>query len=64
VQLASVLTLIGYMYFYAWPWPTLVGAGFATAALAGTVTLVRRSDAQWPRLKFSPGFALRRLPSA
>jgi Gpi18-like mannosyltransferase len=64
VQLASVLTLIGYMYFYAWPWPTLVGAGFATAALAGTVTLVRRSDARWPRLKFSPGFALRRLPSA
>ena len=63
VQLASVLTLVGYMYFYLLPWPTLIGVGFATAALAASVVLALRSGARWPRLKLSPAFALQRLPS-
>ncbi|MGE5562692.1 MAG: hypothetical protein ACM3ZV_05205 [Bacillota bacterium] len=64
VQAASLLTLIGEMYFYVFPWPTLIGAGFSTAALAVTVMLVRRSGARWPQLKLSRGLALQRLPSA
>jgi hypothetical protein len=64
VQLASVLTLVGYMYFYLLPWPTLIGVGFATAALAASVVLALRSGARWPKLKLSPGLALQRLPSA
>ena len=48
VQLASFLSLLTYMYFYAAPYPTLVGAGFATAALVMTFVLAQRSGARFP----------------
>lgn len=54
VQLASFLSLLTYMYFYYWAYPTLVGTGFATAALALAYVLARRSGAQWPTLNPKP----------
>jgi Gpi18-like mannosyltransferase len=55
VQLASLLSLLTYMYFYAHPYPTLVGAVFAAAALVTTAILARRWGARWPR--FRPAIA-------
>ena len=60
VQLASFLSLLTYMYFYAEPYPTLVGAFFASAALIATAILARRWGARWP--KFRPAIAAR-LPA-
>lgn len=48
VQLTSFLSLLTYMYFYFQPYPTLVGAVIAGAALAATYVLARRSGARWP----------------
>jgi Gpi18-like mannosyltransferase len=48
VQLASFLSLLTYMYFYFRPYPTLVGAVIAAAALVGTCLLARRCGARWP----------------
>jgi Gpi18-like mannosyltransferase len=50
VQLASLLSLVTYMYFYTEPWLTLVGAVLSTAALAMTFIAARRSGARWPSL--------------
>jgi hypothetical protein len=38
------------MYFYAAPYPTLVGAVFATAAMVLTFVLAQRSGARFPAL--------------
>jgi Gpi18-like mannosyltransferase len=43
VEFASLLSLLSYMYFYAAPYPTLVGAGCASGALLITCLLLRRS---------------------
>jgi len=51
VQLASFLSLLTYMYFYFQPYPTLVGAVIAAAALAGTCLLAWRSGARWPTIR-------------
>jgi Gpi18-like mannosyltransferase len=40
VQLASLLSLLTYMYFYVWPYPTLAGACFSAAALYGTWSMI------------------------
>lgn len=40
VQIASILTHFGYIYFFYDPWPTLVGAFFAAAGLAAMGILV------------------------
>lgn len=50
VQLASSLSLLTYMYFYYHPYPTLVGAAIAAAALVATYRLARESGARWPAL--------------
>jgi hypothetical protein len=50
VQISSLLSLITYMYFYADPYPTLVGVFFAAAAIGTTYALARRSGAEWPNL--------------
>ena len=60
VQLASLLSLLTYMYFYARPYPTFVGALFAAGALVTTYLLARGAGAEWPRPIMS--FALR-LPA-
>ena len=48
VQLASSLSLLTYMYFYYHPYPTLVGAAIAGAALVATYRQARGSGAHWP----------------
>jgi hypothetical protein len=50
VQIASLLTLVTYLYFYLWPYLTLLGAIISTAALAMTFTAARRYGARWPSL--------------
>jgi 4-hydroxybenzoate polyprenyltransferase len=55
VQLASLLSLLTYMYFYYQPWPALIGVLLATAALWMTFVLARRRGAEWPAI--SRGFA-------
>jgi Gpi18-like mannosyltransferase len=50
VQIASLLSLLTYMYFYTWPYLTLVGALFSAAALAMTFTAARQNGARWPSL--------------
>ena len=52
VQLASFLSLLTYMYFYAHPYPTFVGALLATAALIATCLLAWRNGVRWPDLKW------------
>jgi Gpi18-like mannosyltransferase len=48
VQAASLLSLLAYMYFYARPYPTLIGAAMSASALALTFILARRWGARWP----------------
>lgn len=48
VQLASFLTLLSYIYFYARPYPTMVGTVISAAALISTFMLARQQGAQWP----------------
>jgi Gpi18-like mannosyltransferase len=48
IQFASTLTLLSYMYFYALPYPTMVGTVMSTAALLLTFLLAQREGAQWP----------------
>jgi hypothetical protein len=48
--MASLPSLISYMYFYAHPYPTLAGFFFASAALVQTYLLVRESGAAWPQV--------------
>jgi Gpi18-like mannosyltransferase len=49
VQLASLLSLLAYRFEVYWP--ALPGAAFATAALTGTLILVRRHGVEWPRFR-------------
>jgi Gpi18-like mannosyltransferase len=60
VQLASSLSLLTYMYFFFQPYPTLVGAVLAGAALISIYVLARRAGARWP--KFGP--ARGRMPAS
>ncbi|MEO8456112.1 MAG: hypothetical protein ABI454_13230 [Sphingomicrobium sp.] len=56
IQLASLLSLLTYIYWFYTPFPTLIGAFFSTAALAATLVLVRQSGARWPwatRVRFT-----------
>lgn len=50
IQLASSLSLLTYMYFYAEPYPTLVGSMLAAAALFSIYMQARRAGARWPWL--------------
>lgn len=50
VQAASLISLLTYIYWYHWPYPALLGIGFAGAGVAGMVSLLRRSEVEWPRL--------------
>jgi Gpi18-like mannosyltransferase len=59
VQIASLLSLVTYMYFYTWPYLTLVGALFSAAALAMTIMAARQNGARWP----SPGWRKRPWPA-
>ena len=43
IQVASLLTLETYLYFYLTPYLTVVGAVISTAALAATIAAVRQS---------------------
>ena len=45
VQLASLISLLTYIYSYHWPYPALAGAAFAAAALAGTISLLGKDEA-------------------
>jgi Gpi18-like mannosyltransferase len=50
VQLASLLSLFTYIYWYHWPYPALAAALFAAAGLAGMMPLLKESGARWPSL--------------
>ena len=50
VQSASFLSLLTYVYFYARPYPTLVGTVMSASALVLTFVLARRQGARWPAL--------------
>jgi Gpi18-like mannosyltransferase len=50
VQCASCLSLLTYMYFYARPYPTLIGTAISAAALVLAFMLARRQGARWPTL--------------
>lgn len=50
IEIASGLSLLTYMYFYAQPYLTLIGVPFAGAAIAGAYLLARRNVAEWPTL--------------
>lgn len=54
VQLASLLSLLTYMYFYYQPYPTLIAIIPATGALVMTYLLARRWGAEWPMLRSAP----------
>lgn len=43
IQIASILTLFTYIYFFYDPWPTLVGAAFAAAGLVAMCILAAPS---------------------
>ena len=50
VQLASLLSLITYLFYGSWADLTFAGAPFAALAIAIAFVLARRSGARWPRL--------------
>jgi Gpi18-like mannosyltransferase len=43
IQLASLMSLLTYIYWYHWPYPALAGTLFAAAGLAGTLALIREN---------------------
>ena len=43
IQLASLMSLLTYIYWYHWPFPALAGTLFAAAGLAGTLALIREN---------------------
>ncbi len=43
IQLASLMSLLTYIYWYHWPYPALAGTVFAAAGLAGTLALIREN---------------------
>lgn len=48
IQSASLVTLLTYIYSYHWPYPALLGIGFAAAGLATTISLLRDCAISWP----------------
>jgi hypothetical protein len=48
IQLASLLSLLTYIYWFYTPFPTLVGALFSAAALAMLAALAWQNGARWP----------------
>ena len=50
-QLASLLSLITYLFYGSWAWLTFAGVPFAGLALAMTFVLARKEGAEWPRLR-------------
>ena len=50
VQAASLLSLLTYIYWFHWPYPALLGIVFAGGGLAGMISLLRKSEVEWPRL--------------
>lgn len=55
VQLASFLSLLTLMYFFFHPYLTLLGTGFAAAALVAIFRLARDCGAHWPRISGGVG---------
>jgi Gpi18-like mannosyltransferase len=51
VQLASLLSLITYLFYGSWAYPTFAGVPFAGFALILTFVLARDAGAEWPRLR-------------
>jgi Gpi18-like mannosyltransferase len=50
-QLASLLSLVTYLFFGSWAYLTFVGVPLAALALVMTVTLARAYGARWPALR-------------
>jgi Gpi18-like mannosyltransferase len=48
VQLASLLSLLTYIYWFYTPFPTLIGVVFSAAALPAICVLACRNGARWP----------------
>jgi hypothetical protein len=69
IQLASLLSLLTYIYWFYTPFPTLVGALFSAAALPLLWNIARDNGGRWPRVfrraEHIPRFsALGRCPSS
>ena len=62
IQMASLVTLLTYIYSYHWPYPALLGVVFAAAGLATIVSLLRDRAIRSPW--WDAGALLPRLASA
>jgi hypothetical protein len=61
VQLASLSSLLTYMYFSSRPYLALLGAAVAAATLVAICRLARKSGVEWPRVGTPRSSAAERL---
>jgi Gpi18-like mannosyltransferase len=54
-QLASLLSLITYLFYGSWAYPTFAGVPLAMLAIILAFTLARTCSAEWPRFRISAG---------
>jgi Gpi18-like mannosyltransferase len=54
-QLASLLSLITYLFYGSWAYLTFAGVPFAALALVMSFALAKRPGGDWPRFRTSVG---------